>query len=105
MTESELTASDPSTIAPRQPHIQRAVSWLKRKHWLFRLGDFVRVRLQQQDRMVRHLAEMARQNYALASEVQELKRRLEHHEVGPLAGSKRDLDRARGDGVSRIVRV
>jgi hypothetical protein len=86
-----FTAFDPAKLKP----ILRRPSWLERlKRRFGRLA-----RLEQQ------VAAMARNNLELARQVQELHRRLAHHEHGPLAGSKRDLDKARGNGVSRIIRV
>jgi hypothetical protein len=67
--------------------------------------DRIRQFLGRHARLEQQVAAMARNNLELARQVQELHRRLAHHEHGPLAGSKRDLDKARGNGVSRIIRV
>jgi streptomycin 6-kinase len=86
-----FTAFDPAKLKP----ILRRPSWLER----LKRGFGRHARLEQQ------VAAMARNNLELARQVQELHRRLAHHEHGPLAGSKRDLDKARGNGASRIIRV
>lgn len=78
------------------------------RSWLRRIVAFFTVS-RRHDRLEQQVATMARANLELARQLQEVNRRLSHHERGPLEASRRRLDNQRNDGVvgppSRILRV
>jgi hypothetical protein len=77
------------------------------RSWLARIVAFFTVS-RRHARLEHQVATMARTNLELARQVQELHRRLSHHERGPLEASRQRLDNQRSDGVvgpSRIIRV
>lgn len=49
------------------------------------------------------VAQYARAQNTSAHLIRDMQQRLDHHEAGPLQGSKRELDRRRGDGMVRPV--
>lgn len=77
------------------------------RSWLRRVVAFFTV-ARRHDRLGQQVATMARTNLELARQLQEVNRRLSHHERGPLEASKQRLDNQRSDGVvgpSKIIRV
>lgn len=88
------------------------VAPLKRSHWIFRLGDFVVVRLERQDHIEKEFGEMKKAMIGLAGQHQMLVSvqrgmldQLAHHEKGPLKASREEFDRRRNDGIVRPQRV
>lgn len=100
-----------TTISRRPSWFRRTViAPAKRAWWVFRLGDFIRVRLELQDQQTRDFRElkstlltMAEQQKKLAEFEQDTRQRLTHHEAGPLRASKAELDRRRADGIPRPI--
>jgi hypothetical protein len=93
----------PEAGVPARPSWRRRiVARIKRAHWLFRLSDFVLVRLQRQDDADRKLDRLQTAlNQILANErvlgtvLREHDIRLQHHETGPLLASRRLLNKRR----------
>lgn len=92
---------------------RRFVAYLKRHYSIFRLPDVVLARLQMQDglrrdhdQLVDAVIRNAQQSHELAVTVRtqqeaiaELRRRLSHHEQGPLMASAAKLNGARKAGI------
>lgn len=78
-----------------------AITIYARLTWIFRGGPSGMAG--QTEGITNAFVVLKRENLQLAGYVQELRRRLDHHERGPLQASRRDLDRQRNDGMIRTV--
>lgn len=114
--EDAAAAAEPSLqlVKPQRISLwhRYIVAPLKRSHWIFRLGDFVVVRLERQDHIEKEFGDMKKAMITLAGQQQKLVEvqremldRLLHHEKGPLKGSLEEFARRRNDGIVRPQRV